>query len=300
LRNFERSRLLFEQTERHAWNTARQAVATRQAAEANAGRGVDQAARVLAIGRDFARLMPLSAQERRDMARAQVWLKEAEALLEAGSPEAAASLATQAESLGAQVGAACTSRAGRYADLGLLESWRRLRDETVAWSRRSGQAAIVVSKASHTLTLYRAGVVQQRYDVDLGTNSVAAKRMAGDGATPEGKYRIVAKKDVGHSIYYKALLLDYPSKADLATHKALRRAGVSTSGPGGQIEIHGEGGRGQDWTRGCMALTNEEMDALFPAVRIGTPVLIIGSHGDGGPIVDLVMRFRENVGEETP
>jgi hypothetical protein len=232
------------------------------------------------------------------LAEARLLLREAEVLLQAGKIEDASSVGARAESLAGGLGERCSQRAGRYTDGQLLEGWRQMRDDTIAWSRRSRRAAIVISKAAHTLTLYRAGVVQQRYHVDLGSNSVEPKRMAGDLATPEGRYRIVSKKSIGQSIYYKALLLDYPTPEDLRAHRELQREGVTAAGPGGQIEIHGEGGRRKDWTRGCIALTNDEMDRLFPAVRVGTPVVIIGSHGDGGPIVDLALRYRRARGEE--
>ncbi|MFH1679588.1 MAG: L,D-transpeptidase, partial [Candidatus Eisenbacteria bacterium] len=62
--------------------------------------------------------------------------------------------------------------------------------------------------------------------------------------------------------------------------------------PGGLIEIHGDGGRGNDWTKGCVALSNEHMDRIFDAAAIGTPVTIIGSDGDGGVFKELVLRFQ--------
>ena len=62
-------------------------------------------------------------------------------------------------------------------------------------------------------------------------------------------------------------------------------------GPGNLIEIHGEGGRAKDWTRGCVAVSNEHMDRLFQRVRVGTPVTIVGGRGEGGVFSGLVRSY---------
>jgi murein L,D-transpeptidase YafK len=100
-------------------------------------------------------------------------------------------------------------------------------------------------------------------------------------------------KAIGSSLYHKALLLDYPNADDRAEFALARRRGEMpmSAGIGGFIEIHGEGGRGRDWTRGCVALTNADMDELFARVPIGTPVTIVGSD-NYGPIADFAVRKR--------
>jgi hypothetical protein len=60
------------------------------------------------------------------------------------------------------------------------------------------------------------------------------------------------------------------------------------------IEIHGEGGRGKDWTQGCVALTNSDIDDLFGRVAIGTPVTIVGGDGNGGTFTRLVDMHRNS------
>jgi murein L,D-transpeptidase YafK len=164
----------------------------------------------------------------------------------------------------------------------------------VAWSRRTGRAAIVVRKDSHLLTLYRGGRRVRDYRADLGYGSIRDKLVAGDGATPEGRYRITVRKGKGQSIYYKALLLDYPNAEDRVAFARARRSGAVARGasPGGLIEIHGEGGRGKDWTKGCVALTNADIDQLFTRVEVGTPVTIVGSDGTGGALTGLVDRHQ--------
>ena len=111
-----------------------------------------------------------------------------------------------------------------------------------------------------------------------------SKLHQGDGATPEGRYKITDKKSRGRSRYYKALLLDYPNREDLRELEALKASGEIPRGTraGSLIEIHGEGGKGKDWTDGCVAITNDEIDWIFTRVAVGTPVTIVGSqHGEG-------------------
>ena len=121
------------------------------------------------------------------------------------------------------------------------------------------------------------------------------KRSQGDRATPEGRYRIVKKKDVGQSIYHRALLLDYPNAEDRKRFAAAMKRGEipRASAIGGLIEIHGDGGRGQNWTDGCVALRNSDMDELFARVPVGTRVTIVGGDGSDGAFSSLLARLKE-------
>jgi murein L,D-transpeptidase YafK len=102
----------------------------------------------------------------------------------------------------------------------------------------------------------------------------------------------VKKKDRGQSRYHRALLLDYPNAADRERFAAAKRRGEIPRGAGigGLIEIHGEGGRGQNWTEGCVALSNRDMDDLFRRVGTGTRVTIVGGDGRDGAFSDLLAR----------
>ena len=79
--------------------------------------------------------------------------------------------------------------------------------------------------------------------------------------------------------YHKALLIDYPNETDREEfRKEIARGTLpSTAKIGNLIEIHGDGGRGVDWTEGCMALTDSEIDVIFKIAKEGTPVTIVGS-----------------------
>jgi len=145
-----------------------------------------------------------------------------------------------------------------------------------------------VSKASRKLDLYSDDVVVRSYRIGLGTNPVDDKRVEGDGCTPEGEFYIFTKNE--KSAYYLSLGLSYPNAEDAerglreqiitrAEYRAIRKAIVQKKAPpqrtrlGGLIYIHGNGSR-TDWTLGCVALENEDMDELFKAVAVGTPVVI--------------------------
>lgn len=168
---------------------------------------------------------------------------------------------------------------GRYADAQRVETWQRMVRQTVAWSRRHQSAAIVVSKADRRLTLYRNGRAVVSYPVSLGYNGILEKRYQGDGATPEGEYRILRKRDRGETQFYRALLLDYPNRQDRRRFQQARASGVIpvAASMGGQIEIHGGGNQSLNETLGCVMLENRHIDALFDIVQEGDLVTIVGA-----------------------
>ena len=163
------------------------------------------------------------------------------------------------------------------AEAPFLAVWRRWIDETVAASRASGGHAVIVDKGSHRAYLLRAGRIIDTYRCDLGYNSARQKMYAGDGATPEGKYHVT--NVLTRSRYFKALRINYPNGDDLRRHADARRRKQIRGSVGGLIEIHGEGGRNEDWTMGCVALTNRDMEDLMRKVGIGTPVTIVRRAG---------------------
>jgi murein L,D-transpeptidase YafK len=129
---------------------------------------------------------------------------------------------------------------------------------------------IVVEKSARRLTLYAHGKPLKSYAVALGAEPAGAKQREGDNRTPEGLYTIDAKNAA--SRFHKALHISYPNPLD--------RARAAT---GGDIMIHGlpNGlgflGRAQrlrDWTAGCIALTNRDVDEVWRAVPAGTPIEI--------------------------
>jgi murein L,D-transpeptidase YafK len=135
---------------------------------------------------------------------------------------------------------------------------------------------LVIRKADRTLTLYWHGAKLKAYRIALGLHPIGPKQELGDLRTPEGLYTV--SKRIKKTDFHAALELSYPNADDRARARA---AGVS---PGGGIEIHGlrDGfewlGSAHailDWTDGCIAVTNREIDELVRAVPDGTPVEIL-------------------------
>jgi murein L,D-transpeptidase YafK len=134
---------------------------------------------------------------------------------------------------------------------------------------------IVVMKKKRTLELFSQGSVIKTYKVALGGDSVGPKTRQGDHKTPEGVYVLDFRN--AHSQFYKSIHISYPNPHDRAL---ARQKGVSA---GGDVFVHGlPNGYGvigaahrlRDWTDGCIAVTNEEMDEIWKAVPDGTPIEI--------------------------
>lgn len=154
--------------------------------------------------------------------------------------------------------------------------WNDWVSETLSDSKRSGSHALIVDKVAHRLYLVKAGRLVRTWECELGYNSGKDKSVAGDGATPEGRYRVTMVRHSG-SKYYKALMLNYPNEEDRQRFRRAIASGTipSRSRIGGLIEIHGHGGRGTDWTDGCVALTNDQMDDLMHYASMGMQVTIV-------------------------
>lgn len=127
---------------------------------------------------------------------------------------------------------------------------------------------IRVDKSERKMELLRGGKVVRRYRVVLGDAPVGGKRQQGDERTPEGRYTITFRN--GASRYHLSLRVSYPNAADAAWAKA---HGVD---PGGDIMIHGgtPPGYARDWTDGCIAVTNAEIEEIWRLVPVGTPITI--------------------------
>ncbi|MFT7823992.1 MAG: L,D-transpeptidase family protein [Sulfurimonas sp.] len=136
---------------------------------------------------------------------------------------------------------------------------------------------IVVVKRQRKMYLYREGKVQGMIPVSLGKNPMGQKQQQGDYRTPEGEFFIHRK--LCSQKYYRSLCISYPRPEDIA------RAQKNGVKPGGDITIHAQpkwNANGeqnaytlsQNWTRGCVAVTNDVMERLWYAVREGVPVTI--------------------------
>ncbi|RRJ92561.1 L,D-transpeptidase family protein [Flavobacterium macacae] len=134
---------------------------------------------------------------------------------------------------------------------------------------------IEVLKSQRKMLVYSEGELLKTYTISLGKNPIGHKEFEGDFKTPEGIYEINAKNP--NSGYHKNLGVSYPNEKDIAHSKSLGKP------TGGDIKIHGiRNGAGsiskfqrwKDWTAGCIAVTNEEMDELYESVKIGATIEI--------------------------
>jgi len=134
---------------------------------------------------------------------------------------------------------------------------------------------IEVFKSKRKMLVYSEGKLLKTYKISLGRNPIGQKEFEGDFKTPVGIYEINAKNP--NSGYHKNLGVSYPNEKDIAHAKSLGKS------PGGEIKIHGiRNGDGyiskfhrwKDWTAGCIAVTNEEVDELYESVKIGARIEI--------------------------
>lgn len=222
--------------------------------------------------------LPISSVLRTSLARAKVAARSAEVRASRGDYSGASADAATAKENAGEVLRRTDAFLEHYKTSGSAGKWDTWVRQTIDVSRRTGDYVVVVDKLKHKCHLYRGGALVRTYDADLG-GTLWDKVAAGDRATPEGMYRIVRKRPKGQTTYYKALLINYPNDEDRAEFALAKRRGwVSRrAGIGGLIEIHGEGGRKEDWTLGCVALANRDMDELFRLVDVGTPVTIVGT-----------------------
>ena len=150
------------------------------------------------------------------------------------------------------------------------QSHRTRRHPPTAWPTGSSWR-----KSARRLTLFRNNTPIKTYDIALGQQPEGPKQFAGDNKTPEGRYIIDSRKK--NSSYHRALHISYPSSKDVALAARQKRS------PGGSIMIHGlPKGMGylgplhrlRDWTAGCIAVTNTEIEEIWRAVPNGAPIEI--------------------------
>ena len=148
----------------------------------------------------------------------------------------------------------------------LLPAW----NETPVANEFPVADKVLVEKSARKLHLLKGGVAFRTFDIALGLRPVGDKQHEGDSKTPEGNYFIDRRNP--ESEFHLSLGINYPNARDLAEARA---RGVD---PGGDIFIHGRGNPVRrlipDWTWGCIAVTNDEIEEVYAMVRDGTPVSI--------------------------
>lgn len=129
---------------------------------------------------------------------------------------------------------------------------------------------VIVLKEKRKMYLLHGNTALRSYDIALGFAPAGDKKVEGDGRTPEGHYRVDRRNP--DSRFHLSIGIDYPNRQDIAEAKALGED------PGGDIFIHGEGTLVSklkpDWTWGCVAISNDEMEEVYAMVPNGTFVSI--------------------------
>ncbi|WP_112311342.1 L,D-transpeptidase family protein [Pseudogemmobacter bohemicus] len=130
--------------------------------------------------------------------------------------------------------------------------------------------SVIIQKGERKMYLLNNEKVLKKYDVGLGFQPLGHKQFEGDGKTPEGTYYMTFKNP--NSRYHLSLYVDYPNVVDKEFARSQNKS------PGGEIFIHG-GPRNKvsvrDWTEGCIAVTDDQIEEVYSMVNLGTPVHIL-------------------------
>lgn len=130
--------------------------------------------------------------------------------------------------------------------------------------------SVVVRKGDRRLSLMSGETVLRDYRIALGASPVGPKQFEGDMKTPEGAYVIDRRNP--NSQYYLSVGISYPNEADRTYARSVGKD------PGGDIFIHGTAGqnrgKGPDWTAGCIAVKDREIEEIYAMVPIGTPIYL--------------------------
>jgi hypothetical protein len=147
-----------------------------------------------------------------------------------------------------------------------------------------GPIQLVLYKSRRTLLAYKKGVFYKQYPVVLGFKPQGRKRFAHDARTPEGYYRIIDKRP--HERWRYFLAIDYPNERDRLIYQSEVQAGLIPTengrpfSIGSGLGIHGtdkpdKQAAGIDWTKGCIAMDNDDVQEIYDLVQVGTPIWLL-------------------------
>lgn len=276
-RDFARTRGLALDTVERAERAQRRAITVRDSLKSYTEIRLRRVSAELEAFESYYDDVPIGKSLRQSAVKCDVLIQSSRAAFRRGDYIAAAERANDAGKLIDHAASRSKQFLGEY--MTKVSEWQRMAGETIAWSAKKKAVVIIVDKMNRVCKVYRSGALSEQFPVELGSNWIGDKRHRGDKATPEGTYHVRRKKAPGQTRYYKALEIDYPNEADVKRFREAKKRGQLSAGAaiGGIIEIHGEGGRGENWTEGCVALKNTDMDRVFAAAIVGTPVTIVGA-----------------------
>jgi murein L,D-transpeptidase YafK len=166
--------------------------------------------------------------------------------------------------------------------LGFRETDNRTSSKRFFHKQLGGQVYVVIVKSNYELKVYDEDGWFATYPVVFGSKSLEDKMMEGDRKTPEGMFHIASKRP--HEKWDKMMLIDFPTKSDIDKFNERKAKGLipKYAKIGGGIAIHGTWPHDdmavdlfQNWTNGCIALKNEDVDELYDLLPLGTTVQIV-------------------------
>ena len=221
--------------------------------------------------------IPLEDAQRKKFNKGHILYEEAVQAFESNDLPSAWEKASSSKILLQPVFRHCTEKVSDYFQE--YKEWEKMKKQALHSTRKGNAGLVIVDKYARKCVYYQGGKAKFTFPVELGKNWMGDKEYQGDNRTPEGLYKVTKKISEGGTKYHKAFLLNYPNTEDKERFILNKKAGnVHNSAKiGGLIEIHGHGGKGADWTEGCVALADEDIDLLYKYIAVGTQVLIIGS-----------------------
>lgn len=289
----QRARLPFLRTYEEVWRALGasleaaslaklEAVVYRDTVHREAETEIEHAGRTIQQVRRKTTELPVDRHHRMLLMHAEIALSEARSALLAEDFFLARVKAREANEQAIEVQYRSDVTLKNYLTPHALTQWKRWAGDTMAWSDQQDTYALIIDKTRRRCDLYFDGRLQKSYPADLGFGPLGPKVIRGDAVTPEGRYQVVTKRDIGDSPYRRSLVLNYPTWEDSIRFRRAKVQGLlpEQAEIGGQIEIHGGGVRGTNWTFGCIALRDEDIDQVFRRVRVGTPVTIVGGYRD--------------------
>ncbi|MDZ4803607.1 MAG: L,D-transpeptidase [Candidatus Eisenbacteria bacterium] len=278
IRDYDAARTGALAADRIARETIGISIARRDSVQKVALEGIKEAGTMLAETREMLEYVPVDRISRGKMVRLDLARQQAKRAADEGLYRRSIELTEEVISGTEGVKVAVTILLDKYHD----PIWKKWARDTIEWSRQNRSHAIIVRKLEHRCDVYFAGQLKTSFPAELGLRWMGQKVRAGDHVTPEGRYQVINKKN--GSRYHRALEINYPNSEDEVRFRLGKKTGhiPRQASIGGLIEIHGNGGKGKDWTQGCVALTNGNMDKLFAMANVGTPVTIVGSYDPDG------------------
>lgn len=159
------------------------------------------------------------------------------------------------------------------------QKWERWITNAIQYSKSKNTSILIIDKQKHSCYVIENGVLVNDYLIELGVNRLSDKYQKDDHATPEGTYYVSSKKEDKESQNNKTILLNFPNNEDKERfEKAFQQKDMPNLDVlSFKLSIHGNGGKGYEWTNGSIALSNNDMNILYSKVKIGTWVVIVGT-----------------------